>query len=76
MFPPQMQRYVFSFLMSLWLCFLMTGIVTFINTGIDTNYPVRWANAFVVAWPVGFVLVSLSAGTVSKLTARLVRQSA
>lgn len=76
MFPPQMQRFVFSFFMSLWLCFLMTGIVTLINTGIDVNYPVRWANAFIVAWPIGFTLVLLSAGTVGKITSRLVRQTA
>jgi len=76
MFPPQMQRFVFSFFMSLWLCFLMTGIVTLINTGIDANYPVRWTNAFIVAWPIGFTLVLLSAGTVGKITSRLVRQTA
>jgi hypothetical protein len=76
MFPPQMQRFVFSFFMSLWLCFLMTGIVTLINTGIDGGYPSRWAQAFIVAWPIGFTLVMLSAGAIGKITARLVRSPA
>ncbi|MDG4718245.1 MULTISPECIES: DUF2798 domain-containing protein [Thalassospira] len=76
MFPPQMQRMVFSFFMSLWLCFLMTGIVTLINTGVDAGYTSRWAQAFIVAWPIGFTLVMLSAGTVNKITSRLVRQVA
>ncbi len=74
MFPPRMHRFVFAFFMSLWLCFLMTALVTMINTGMDTNYLLRWANAFIVAWPIGFCLVVLSAGKVGKITARLVRQ--
>jgi len=76
MFPPHMHRFVFAFFMSLWLCFLMTGIVTLLNTGMDADYPLRWANAFMVSWPIGYSLVVLSAGKVGKITARLVRQPA
>ncbi|MFH1805486.1 MAG: DUF2798 domain-containing protein [Pseudomonadota bacterium] len=72
MVPARYFRFVFSFLMSLWLSSLMSGIVTLINTGIDAGFVLRWGHSFVLAWPVAFSLVLISAPTVQKIARLLV----
>ncbi|MGX5913447.1 DUF2798 domain-containing protein [Aliidiomarina sp. Khilg15.8] len=69
------RRLAFPFLMSIYMSFLMTGLITWINTGFAGNFIARWWTAFYIAWPIAFGLVYFGAVRIralsEKLTARL-----
>ena len=65
------QRLLFSFLMSGVMAFLIGAWVTFINLGLISGYIFYWMKAFLLAWPAGFVVVTLLAPTVQRLTQSL-----
>ncbi|GAA3575976.1 MULTISPECIES: DUF2798 domain-containing protein [Marinobacter] len=54
-------RFFFSLLMSLVLSGLMTAWVTWINLGLVEGFVVKWATAFVTAWPAA-ALISFAFG--------------
>ncbi len=44
-------RFIFPIPMSGVMAFLMTALVTWLNLGFPPDYPMRWMQAFAVAWP-------------------------
>ena len=65
-----------QFFISGMMAFLMTGFFGYIHSASVTAWLVEWKNAFVIAWPVAFVL-SLGVGNLGfKLALRCRRGSA
>ncbi len=64
-------RLIQSGLMSFILCTLMTCWVTFINLGLTDAFIGHWANAFLLAWPIAYLIAFLSGPHVASLTERL-----
>lgn len=73
LFPQRFFHLLFSLLMSLVMATLMTALVTLINTGWQHGYLGRLARAWIIAWPISFGIVLISAPLVRKLAARLVQ---
>lgn len=67
-------RLLFALLMSSIMGLLMTGWVSWLNLGLVADFPLRWMNAFMKAWPPAFVIVLLLAPPLQKLTRRLLQQ--
>lgn len=61
MIPQKYEFFVFTFFMSLFMSFLMSGVITFINMGLVEGFTGLWfeafAKAFVVAYPTIMVVV-------------------
>ncbi|MBE0508452.1 MAG: DUF2798 domain-containing protein [Marinospirillum sp.] len=75
LFPPRFARYVFSFIMSIYMVSIMTFVITLVNTGIDGNFVARWWRAFYIAWPIAFVLILVGAPKLQTLAARLIKKA-
>ncbi|NVD08722.1 DUF2798 domain-containing protein [Vibrio sp. JPW-9-11-11] len=41
---------------SLFMALMMSGVISLSKSGLNVEWLEAWANAFVVAWPVAFVL--------------------
>lgn len=50
-----------QFFISGMMAFMMTGFFGFLHLGLTSEWVGEWAHAFVIAWPVAFVL-SLGVG--------------
>lgn len=74
MIKPKYAPWVFSFLMSFYMVFIMTFVITWVNTGLSGNFGVRWLNAFMVAWPVAFLLVIVGGNRIRQFVQGLVRK--
>lgn len=74
-FSPRHQRFVFTFLMSIYMVSIMTLVITAVNTGLTDEFMLRWLKAFVVAWPIAFVLILVGGPILQKLTGKLIRQA-
>ncbi|MBI3561805.1 MAG: DUF2798 domain-containing protein [Gammaproteobacteria bacterium] len=71
MFSKKYQHGFFSLLMSATMAFIMTGIITAINVGVDPHFIARWLKAFVLAWPMAFLIVLLLGPTVRGFAQRI-----
>lgn len=69
--PARYANVVFSFLMSLTMGSLMSGLVTAFHTGLTAGFLFRWIRAFSVAWPIAFCCVLLLAAPLRKLALKL-----
>lgn len=74
-FSARYQRLVFTFLMSVYMVFIMTFVITLVNTGFVDGFALRWLKAFVVAWPIAFVLILMGAPQLQKLAGKLIKQA-
>ncbi len=74
MFSPRHQKLVFTFLMSVYMVTIMTFVITLVNTGFADGFLVRWLKAFVIAWPVAFILILVGGPRIQKLAGKLIRQ--
>ncbi|MBX7491164.1 DUF2798 domain-containing protein [Helicobacter turcicus] len=75
MFPRKFYRLVFAFLMSVFMSFIMSGIITFLNLGFQADFFEQWLlEAFPKAWVVAFPIVFFLAPCVAKLTEFLMRE--
>lgn len=63
---------VFPVLMSIYMSFLMTGLITWVNTGLAGDFFARWWRAFYIAWPIAFLLVYFGASRIRQLSERLI----
>lgn len=72
MFKPRFAPLVFAILMSFYMVSGMTFVITWVNTGLADGFMLRWGKAFIVAWPVAFVLVLVGAPRIRKLVEGLV----
>jgi hypothetical protein len=61
---------------SAMMAFLMTGFFAFLHFGLSMQWMTEWTSAFVIAWPVAFIL-SLGVGKIGfALACRLRRLTA
>lgn len=74
-FSARYQRLVFTFLMSVYMVFIMTCVITLVNTGLADGFALRWFKAFIVAWPVAFVLILVGAPRLQKLAGKMIKQA-
>ncbi|KGK42143.1 hypothetical protein LH51_09470 [Nitrincola sp. A-D6] len=74
-FSARYQRLVFTFLMSVYMVFIMTCVITLVNTGFTEGFALRWFKAFIVAWPVAFVLILIGAPRLQTLAGKLIKQA-
>jgi hypothetical protein len=74
-FSARYQRLVFTFLMSVYMVFIMTFVITLVNTGFVDGFALRWFKAFAVAWPIAFVLILVGAPRLQKLAGKLIKQA-
>lgn len=72
MITPRFAPLVFAILMSLYMVFGMTFVITWVNTGLDGNFILRWSKAFMVAWPIAFLLVLAGAPRIRRLVESMV----
>ncbi|WP_409523146.1 DUF2798 domain-containing protein [Nitrincola sp. MINF-07-Sa-05] len=73
-FSPRYTRLVFTVLMSFYMVSIMTLVITLVNTGFETGVLLRWLKAFIVAWPIAFMLILVGAPKLQQLSTKLVRQ--
>lgn len=62
---------VFPVVMSAYMSLLMTGLITWLNTSFAGDFLNRWGHAFLVAWPIAFLLVYFGAGPIRSLSERI-----
>lgn len=62
----------FPVLMSVYMSFLMTGLITWVNTGLAGDFFARWWRAFYIAWPIAFVLVFFGAARIRALSEKII----
>ncbi|MGG7049219.1 MULTISPECIES: DUF2798 domain-containing protein [unclassified Campylobacter] len=64
MFPVRYFRFVFAFIMALFMSFIISGVLTFLNLGLISNFisiwMTGWGKAFVVAYPCILVIAPLA----------------
>lgn len=60
-----------QFFISCMMAFLMTGFFAFLNADGSAEWLRNWANAFLIAWPIAFVL-SLGVGKLGFMMAEQV----
>lgn len=72
MITPRFAPLAFAILMSLYMVFGMTFVITWVNTGLAGDFTVRWSKAFMVAWPIAFLLVLAGAPRIRRLIEGLV----
>ncbi len=75
LFPPRYAPLVVSMLMTTYMAGLMTLAITLVNTGLDAGFPGRWGRAFLISWPLAFVLITVGRPLVLRLAAKLIRAS-
>lgn len=68
-----LRHFTFPLLMSIYMVTLMTALITWLNIGFGPEFLPAWGQAFVVAWPIAFVLILLGAPKLQALTAYLHR---
>lgn len=73
MIPRRYERILFSFLMSSFMSFFMSGIITWINLGFVDHFVLIWLEAFWKAFTIAFPTVFFVVPAVRKLTMRLLR---
>ena len=74
MIKPRFAPLVFAILMSLYMVSCMTFVITWVNTGLGSGFALRWFKAFMIAWPVAFLLVLAGAPRIRRFVESLVRK--
>lgn len=70
-FHPKHSQILFSFFMSCFMAFLMSGVVTALNQGVGAGFVGQWMSAYIRVWPIAFVLLFVLRPLVSKIVAAL-----
>lgn len=73
MFHPKHTNLIVSIIMSGFMALFMTLVITIINTGIDEMLWLRWAIAFVTAWPLALGAMLIFRPIALKLAKGLVK---
>lgn len=71
MFSKRYQPIVQAFLMSVLMVTIMTAVITALNTGVDNGFLGRWAQAYIVAWPIAFCIILIAGKRVLRLSIAL-----
>lgn len=72
-FPPRYAPLVVSVLMTTYMAGLMTLVIILVNTGPGEGFLARWGQAFLVSWPIAFVLITVGRPLILRLAAKLIR---
>lgn len=75
MIQPRLVPWVFAILMSLYMVTGMTFVITWVNTGLNEGFYLRWARAFVIAYPIAFALVLTGAPRIRKFVEGMAQQA-
>ncbi len=59
MFPRKYYDILFAFFMSIFMAFIMSGVLTMINLGPVADFFFKWMRAFGIAWMFAFPSVLL-----------------
>ena len=73
--PKKYEFLIFSFLMSSFMTFIMSGVVSYINMGLVDGFLKLWSTAYVNSFVVAFPSVILVVPLVRKLVVKLIKQS-
>jgi len=72
-FPHRAQPYVFGFILSGLMSFLVSGVATARSVGLPADFMALWMSAWLTSWVIAFPAVLLVAPVTRRLVARLVR---
>ncbi|WP_416884735.1 DUF2798 domain-containing protein [Marinospirillum sp.] len=76
LFPARYARFVFAFIMSIYMVTIMTLVITLVNTGLEPGLLARWWRAFYIAWPIAFLLILFGAPRLQSFAARWIKKGA
>ncbi len=75
MIPKRFYRLVFAGIMSLFMSFIMSGIITFLNLGFSSSFFEQWLlEAFPKAWVVAFPIIFFIVPYVAKFAESLMKK--
>lgn len=66
--------YIFSFLVTLFMSFVISGVLVFVNLGFINDFLLIWLSSWGKAWLVAFPSVLLIIPFVRKLMVRIIIQ--
>lgn len=75
MIPHKYEFFVFTFLMSLFMSFFMSGVITFINMGLIEGFIGLWGEAFIKAFVVAYPTIMVVVPQVRRIVKVVVRQN-
>lgn len=70
-FDPRHASRLLAFFTSLFMSFLMSGVVTAINVGLPGNFVALWLHAFVMAFAISFPTILLVLPVAKRLVEKL-----
>jgi hypothetical protein len=72
---PAKARFLLAAIMSAIMVFMVTLVVTYVNLGLGPGFLLRWAKAYIIAWPVaattGFLVFPFARGATESIMKRL-----
>ncbi|CAG0995830.1 hypothetical protein BURK1_02530 [Burkholderiales bacterium] len=71
MFPKRAAPYVFAFLLTGFMTFIVPGIATVVAAGVPPNFLGLWMGAWFSAWVIAFPALIVVRPFVQRLTERL-----
>jgi hypothetical protein len=74
MIPHKYEFFVFTFLMSLFMSFFMSGVITFINMGLVDGFVGLWIEAFGKAFVIAYPTIMVVVPQVRRIVRVVVRQ--
>jgi len=69
--PSKYSHLLFSFLLSLIMVTIISGVVILANHGLTPDFLQLWLNGFATAWPIAFPSVLVVAPLVRRIVARM-----
>lgn len=72
MIPKRYEFIVFGFLTSLFMSFLISGVISYVNVGLVENFIILWLEAFYKAFFVAFPSILLVVPQVRKIVQKIV----
>lgn len=67
--PKQYAGLLFSLYTAAMMVLIVSGMLVALNTGLDAGYPLRFAKAYMLTWPIAFVSLLAVRPLVVKLVA-------
>ncbi|MDO9525888.1 MAG: DUF2798 domain-containing protein [Gemmobacter sp.] len=74
--PPRFAPFLFGFVLSALMSFIVSGIATFRNAGLVDGFLSIWVNAWLPSWIIAFPTVLIVAPMARRLVGMLVKSPA
>ena len=71
LFPTRSATYVFAFLLSGFMTFVVSGVATVVAMGVPPGFAATWMRAWITAWIIAFPALLVIRPFVQKLTSWL-----